>query len=253
MRKVIPIVSGGLDSITLAYCLRHQGYDLQLLSFDYGQRHKKELWYAREQSRHLNVPHDVVDLTSVTKMLKGSALTDKTVDVPEGHYAADNMAITIVPNRNMMMLSIAWAVAISAGAEAIATGIHAGDHAVYPDCREPFARNFVSAARNGTEAWNIQLFAPFVNITKAQIADLAVKLAVPITKTWSCYKGGDLHCGRCGTCLERMEAFIASGNNDPTTYEDWSLYWQLADEQKLARKKERDFESITSIPLIGVE
>ncbi|MBV9231966.1 MAG: 7-cyano-7-deazaguanine synthase, partial [Chloroflexi bacterium] len=139
--KAIAVVSGGMDSITLAYLLDAQGYQLHLLSFDYGQRHKKELFFAQLCAERLNAAFDVIDLTSITRFLKGSALTD-TVPVPDGHYAAPNMAITVVPNRNAIMLSVAYAVAVAEHANIVAAGVHAGDHFVYPDCRPDFIKAF---------------------------------------------------------------------------------------------------------------
>ena len=137
MSRAIAIVSGGLDSVTLAYLLHAEGYELHLLSFDYGQRHKKELAFAELCAKRLRADFDVVDLSSITRFLKGSALTD-AIPVPDGHYAAPNMAITVVPNRNAMMLSVAYAVAVAEQAPVVAIGVHAGDHFIYPDCRPAF-------------------------------------------------------------------------------------------------------------------
>src|SRR5438309_7138548 len=141
MPKAIAIVSGGLDSTPLAYLLHAQGYELHLLSFDYGQRHKKELAYAERCAKRLNVVFDIVDLSSICRFLKGSALTD-TIPVPDGHYAAPSMAITVVPNRNAMMLSVAYAVAVAEQAKVVAIGVHAGDHFIYPDCLPAFIAAF---------------------------------------------------------------------------------------------------------------
>ncbi len=220
--KAITIVSGGLDSVTLAYFLRAEGYDLHLLSFDYGQRHEKELQFAQLCARRLDAAFDVIDLTSITRFLKGSALTD-AVPVPEGHYAASNMAITVVPNRNAIMLSVAYAVAVAEHARLVAMGAHAGDHFIYPDCRPAFIQAFDAMQRLAVEGFGapgLRLEAPFVHLGKHQIVSLGAALGVPYADTWSCYKGDEKHCGRCGTCVERKQAFRDAGVPDPTQYED---------------------------------
>lgn len=216
----IAIVSGGMDSVTLAYLLHSQGHDLHLLSFDYGQRHKKELEFAAKCAADLNARYDVIDLSNITKFLSGSALTDD-IDVPEGHYAADNMKLTVVPNRNAIMLTIAYAVAVSEQAAIVATGVHAGDHHIYPDCRPDFVRTFDAMQRVAVEGFgnpDLHLYAPFVDIGKHDIVTIGHALNVPYAATWSCYKGGDVHCGKCGTCVERKEAFALAGVIDPTIY-----------------------------------
>jgi len=220
--KAVAIVSGGLDSVTLAHLLHKEGYELHLLSFDYGQRHKKELEFAQLCTRRLEVAFDVIDLTTITRFLKGSSLTD-AVPVPEGHYAACNMAITVVPNRNAMMLSVAYAVAVAEHAHIVAIGVHAGDHFIYPDCRPAFIAAFDTMQRLAVEGFgepNLRLEAPFLHLGKHEIVSLGTKLGVSYRNTWSCYKGGEKHCGRCGTCVERKHAFRDAGIIDPTLYED---------------------------------
>ena len=221
MSRAIAIVSGGLDSVTLAYLLHAEGYELHLLSFDYGQRHKKELAFAELCAKRLSADFDVVDLSSITRFLKGSALTD-AIPVPDGHYAAPNMAITVVPNRNAMMLSVAYAVAIAEQARVVAFGVHAGDHFIYPDCRPTFIAAFDAMQQVAVEGFgdpHLRLEAPFMHMSKDQIVRLGTSLQVPYIDTWSCYKGGDKHCGTCGTCVERKEAFELAGVIDPTEYE----------------------------------
>lgn len=221
MSKAIAIVSGGLDSVTLAYLLHAEGYELHLLSFDYGQRHKKELAYAERCAERLSAAFDIVDLSSIGRFLTGSALTD-AIPVPDGHYAASNMAITVVPNRNAMMLSVAYAVAVAEKAQIVAIGVHAGDHFIYPDCRPEFITSFNSMQRLAVEGFgdpHLKLEAPFVHLGKHQIVQLGTALHVPYADTWSCYKGGEKHCGTCGTCFERKEAFELAGVPDPTAYE----------------------------------
>ena len=222
MPAAIAIVSGGLDSITLAYLFHSEGYTLHLLSFDYGQRHIKELAYAERCAKRLNATFDIIDLSGLNRFLKGSALTD-TIPVPDGHYAAPTMAITVVPNRNAMMLSVAYAVAVAEKAQVVAIGVHAGDHFIYPDCRPEFITAYDSMQRLATEGFgdpSLHLEAPFMHLGKHQIVQLGTTLQVPYADTWSYYKGGERHCGTCGTCCERKEAFALAGVADPTAYAD---------------------------------
>jgi 7-cyano-7-deazaguanine synthase len=220
-KKAIAVVSGGLDSATLAYLLQSEGYELRLVSFDYGQRHTKELAYAGLQAQRLSAPHDVVDITTVGAFLQGSALTDMTVDVPEGPYDGSSMAVTVVPNRNAILLTIAYGIAVVENAEVVAIGVHAGDHALYPDCRPQFIEAFDAMQRKAVEGCghpDLHLYAPFIHLKKHEIVALGANLNVPYHETWSCYKGQKLHCGRCGTCLERKDAFQLAGVKDPTMY-----------------------------------
>ncbi len=220
--KTVLIYSGGLDSTTLLYQLKAEGRDLKALSINYGQRHSLELEYAKKVCAKLGIEHRVADLSALKPLLGGSSQTDSNVDVPEGHYAAENMKLTVVPNRNMLMLSVAAAWAIAEKADTIAYAAHAGDHAIYPDCRPEFVD-----ALNGALAladWhNVQIERPFIDITKGGIVKLGSQLGVPFEETWSCYKGKEVHCGRCGTCVERLLAFKEAGVVDPTKYED-SVY-----------------------------
>jgi 7-cyano-7-deazaguanine synthase len=219
VEKVVMIYSGGLDSTVLLYHLRSQDYDLIALSVDYGQRHRKELDSAHSICHTMGIPHEVADLRGITHLLKGSSLTDSEIDVPDGHYAEESMKVTVVPNRNMIMLSVAIGYAISIGAKFVAYGAHAGDHTIYPDCRPEFAAAIDTAALLAD--WHqVELLRPFIRLTKAEIAKLGAELNVPFELTWSCYKGGEHHCGSCGTCVERAEAFNLAGLQDPTEYED---------------------------------
>ena len=218
-------MSGGLDSTTMAYSLRAQGYSLIAISFDYGQRHRKELAFAEQVAADLDASWTLIDLhaAGLTNVLTGSALTDDTVTVPDGHYADQSMKITVVPNRNAIMLSIACALAVTREAGAVAFGAHTGDHFIYPDCRPEFVRAFeamVSVAVEGLAS--IEVLAPFLSMTKTDIVKLGDELKVPFERTWSCYKGGALHCGTCGTCVERREAFVQADVMDPTVYESES-------------------------------
>ncbi len=221
MSLAIVILSGGLDSVVLAHLMQSEKNDLHLLSFDYGQRHAKELEYSRRAAMCLKAPHNIVDIRSVGALLGGSALTDENIAVPHGHYAAPSMAITIVPNRNAIFLTIAYGVAVAQNAQIVATAVHSGDHFVYPDCREEFLQSFNAMQRlavAGCGDENLHLYAPFADKTKSQIVEIGARLNVPFGETWSCYEGGTIHCGQCGTCVERKEAFETAGVFDPTEY-----------------------------------
>ncbi|WP_273791831.1 7-cyano-7-deazaguanine synthase QueC [Brucella anthropi] len=225
--KTLVVCSGGLDSVSLAYRVAAEHQLTALLSFDYGQRHKKELDSASACAKRLGVPHQVIDITSIGARLTGSALTDN-VDVPDGHYAEETMKITVVPNRNAIMLTIAFGVAAAQGADAVALAVHGGDHFIYPDCRPGFIDAFQTMQNHALDGYaNIKLLAPYVHVSKADIVVDGVKYGTPFAATWSCYKGGEHHCGRCGTCVERREAFHIAGIEDPTPYEDTD-FWQDA-------------------------
>ncbi|MFD4480386.1 7-cyano-7-deazaguanine synthase QueC [Streptomyces sp. NPDC058471] len=220
-RHAVVIASGGLDSTAAAYLLAAQGASVSLLSFDYGQRHRKELQCAARIAGLLGAAHEVVDLTAVGRLLAGSALTDAGLVVPDGHYTDETMRITVVPNRNAIMLEVAAAVAVATKADAVAFGAHAGDHFIYPDCRPEFFERITASIRSGNEGFladGFQLVAPFLHVTKADIVETGAGLNVPFEETWSCYKGGEVHCGTCGTCTERREAFDLAGVTDPTPY-----------------------------------
>ena len=218
----VALVSGGLDSVTLAHLLHHQGrVPLHLLSIDYGQRHIRELDEARACAQRLGARWDRVDLRSLGALLGGSALTDTDVEVPDGHYADETMRITVVPNRNAVMLAVAHAVAVARGAGVVAAAVHAGDHPIYPDCRPGFVDAFRHMQTLATEGFAPagMLVTPFLHLDKAAIVREGMRLGVPFERTWSCYRGGERHCGRCGTCVERREAFALAGVADPTAYE----------------------------------
>ena len=217
--KTVLIYSGGIDSTVLLYDLLNSGHDVQALSVNYGQRHIKELDCAKSLCNQLNVEHHVADLTALNPLLSGSSLTSPHVQVPEGHYEDESMKATVVPNRNMILLSIATGWAMSTGASSVSYAAHSGDRAIYPDCREEFAD-----AMNGVmeiAGWDkVSLNRPFSSLTKADIVKLGDELGVPFEQTWSCYKGGQVHCGVCGTCVERREAFQLAGVTDPTIYDN---------------------------------
>lgn len=222
--KTLVICSGGMDSVTLAHKVAKEHDLIGLIAFNYGQRHQKEIGFAQKCAENLKVPFESIDISNIGRLLTGSALTDD-VDVPEGHYAEDTMKLTVVPNRNAIMLTIAYGVAAAKGADAVATAIHGGDHFIYPDCRPDFAKSFETMQNQALEGVaKINLYTPFIHKTKADIAAEGAKLGVSFENTWSCYKGGEIHCGRCGTCVERREAFHLANVTDPTEYEDPN-YW----------------------------
>jgi 7-cyano-7-deazaguanine synthase len=215
--KYVLIYSGGLDSTVLLYRLLAEGHRVAALSINYGQRHLRELRAARMICSRLNVLQRVVDLDPLRELLAGSSQTDDRVRVPEGHYTEESMKATIVPNRNMILLAVAGAWAISSRADVIAYAAHGGDHAIYPDCRAEFVEALEEALKLAD--WHtVKIEAPFLWKTKTDIVKLGHELLVPFEDTWSCYKGEELHCGKCGTCVERKEAFKLACVKDPTIY-----------------------------------
>lgn len=229
--KALVVCSGGLDSVTLAYKLANQGTLTSLLSFNYGQRHVKELDFARQCAGQLDVKHTVIDLSQVgahlTSALTPSSLSPAyTHEIPDGHYAESSMETTVVPNRNAIMMTIAYGLAASQQADTVAMAVHGGDHFIYADCRPDFMESFAamqSLALDGLAT--ISLYTPFLHKDKSDIVHEGIKQQVPFEQTWSCYKGLEQHCGRCGTCVERREAFHIANQTDPTIYED-ADFWQ---------------------------
>jgi 7-cyano-7-deazaguanine synthase len=225
------IISGGMDSSVLAHYYAAAGFNLHLLSFNYGQKHVKELEYAeravaqmRERFSDLEISWNIVELP-IARLSpnSASALLNANVDMPHGHYSDDSMKATVVPYRNPNMLLQAATVAWNENASVIAYAAHQGDYAQYPDCREVFVDAFNNLLATAMDGRTIVTESPFMHFTKAQIARLGASLNVPFDLTWSCYEGGqeglgDKHCGRCGTCTERYEAFRHAGVADPTVY-----------------------------------
>ncbi len=211
------IVSGGMDSITLLYEQRER---IALgISFDYGSNHNaREIPFAELHCKRLGIKHITVKLDFMHQYFK-SSLLDGADAIPEGHYAADNMKSTVVPFRNGIMLSIAAGIAESQGLSNVFMANHGGDHTIYPDCRPEFVSAINEATRLGTYA-NVTVSAPYTNITKGDIARRGAALGIDYSETWSCYKGGDKHCGKCGTCVERREALAEAGVEDTTEYEE---------------------------------
>ena len=217
MKRCVLIHSGGIDSTVLLAHLLAEGREVFALSVDYGQRHRREIEAAKVICAHYGVKHQVADLRALAPLFGANALTDSAVAVPEGHYEEISMKATVVPNRNMLLISVATSWAISLRASSVAYGAHGGDHAIYPDCRPAFAEALDKAMRLAD--WHeVSLERPFVGMDKAKIVRRGSELKVPLHLTWSCYVGGVKHCGKCGTCVERKEAFKNAGVVDPTDY-----------------------------------
>ncbi len=221
-KKAVIIASGGIDSSTLLYRMVDEGFSVYALTFIYGQRHLKEINSADIISKKLGIDHKIVDISSMNQLLQGSALTDPSVDVPEVPETAehfDTLKSTIVPNRNAIFLSISIGYATSIEANHVFFGAHFSDRGVYPDCRKEFIEAFEVSERLATDNPELVIDAPFVNSDKSEIVKLGDDLGVPFEDTWTCYKGGELHCGVCSSCRERKRAFVESGVMDPTGYE----------------------------------
>lgn len=221
-QKAVVIASGGIDSSTLLFKMVNENYETYALTFIYGQKHKKEIESAKWICERLKVSHTILDLSVLKQILTGSALTDSSIAIPEvpadvSHY--DTLKATIVPNRNSIFLSIAIAYAVTTGANRVFFGAHHSDRGVYPDCRPEFVEVFESAERLATDNPNLIIKAPFAQMDKSDIVKLGTELGVPYQKTWSCYRGDELHCGVCSSCRERKRAFTQSGVSDPTRYE----------------------------------
>ena len=212
--EAVLILSGGVDSTTLLYKMVDEGYNVHALTFNYAQRHKKEIDCAKRIAAKLQVIHHIVDLRSLARFLGGSALLGGK-DVPSCHYTEEAARQTIVPNRNMIMLSIASGYAEAENVPGVFYAAHKNDSTIYPDCRAEFVEALKPAIRLAT-AWHpVELHAPFVDLTKAEIVKIGLDLKVPYQLTWSCYKGEEVPCHACPTCIEREEAFQINGTVDP--------------------------------------
>ncbi len=214
---VVVIYSGGMDSFTLLHLARARGYRVHALSFDYGQKHVRELECARRVCEALQIPHKVIDIRAMSEVMSGSSLTSD-IEVPEGHYEEDSMKSTVVPNRNMILLSLATGYAVTVKAGAVWYGAHGGDHAIYPDCRPEFVSKMDAVCRVANYE-PVAIEAPFMAMDKGQILAQGLELGLDYSDTWTCYNGREQACGRCGSCVERLEAFAANGISDPVPYE----------------------------------
>lgn len=217
MKDSVIILSGGMDSVTMLHEFKDR---ISLaVSFNYGSNHnEKEIECAKMHCKELNIEHIVINLDFISKYFQSSLLEGADA-VPDGHYQDSNMKSTVVPFRNGIMLSIACGIAESRQLKYIMIANHGGDHAIYPDCRSEFIKSMSEAMENGTYE-RIGLFAPYTSIDKTEIARHGKELGIDYTKTWSCYKGLEHHCGKCGTCVERKEALKNAGIEDFTIYED---------------------------------
>lgn len=217
MKDSVIILSGGMDSVTLLY--DHLSDIALAVTFNYGSNHAvREMECAKYHCNRLGIEHIVIPLDFMGKYFESSLLSggDK---IPEGHYEDETMRSTVVPFRNGIMLSIACGLAESRGLRYVYIANHGGDHAIYPDCRSSFISSMSEAMSYGTYN-HVQVVAPYTGISKGDIACIGKELGVDYTKTYSCYKGGEKHCGRCGTCVERREAMEYAGIEDKTEYEE---------------------------------
>lgn len=215
--KAVVIYSGGMDSYTVLHHALRQGYSVHALSFDYGQRHVKELDIARRVCQRLDLAHQVIDIQAIHSLIDNSALTDASRPLPAGDYDADSLAATVVPNRNMILLSLAIAHAVNIGADVCFYGAHGGDHMLYPDCRPEFVErmNAASAVANFNA---VRIEAPYLHASKADILSDGLGMGLDYAQTWTCYQGDELACGECGSCRERLAAFAERGLADPLAY-----------------------------------
>jgi 7-cyano-7-deazaguanine synthase len=216
-QKVVVIFSGGMDSFTVLNLAVKQDLEVFALSFNYGQKHKKELDYAARACQELGVHHKIVDISAINQLIGGSSLTSD-IEVAEGHYEEESMKSTVVPNRNMILLSMAVGYAVSIGANKVYYGAHSGDHAIYPDCRPEFVHkmNDVCAIAN-YEA--VEIVTPYLDVSKTAILTAGLKMGLDYNLSWTCYNGREKACGKCGACQERLEAFTENGVTDPLEYE----------------------------------
>ncbi|MYL24595.1 7-cyano-7-deazaguanine synthase QueC [Halomonas alkaliantarctica] len=215
--STVVIYSGGLDSYTVLHRALREGLNVHALSFDYGQRHRRELDVATHVCQALSLPHQVVDIRAIHGLMDSSALTNSQYDIPSDDYASENLAATVVPNRNMVLLSLAIANAVNIGATRVDYGAHGGDHVLYPDCRPAFvdAMNQVAGIANFTP---VTIHAPYLYASKADIVRDGLAMGLDYAHTWTCYEGKTLACGVCGSCRERLAAFAQNSVQDPLPY-----------------------------------
>ncbi len=219
-KQAVIIYSGGMDSFTLLHHVLDSGLapeQVACLTFNYGQRHVREIVAAQRVCEALGITHKIVDISAINTLMAGSSLTDD-IDIPEGHYEEASMMSTVVPNRNMVLLSMAVAYAVSLEAPEVYYGAHSGDHAIYPDCRPEFVQKMkdVCAIAN-YQAVSIE--TPFLHLSKGEILARGLALDLDYSNTWTCYNGRDKACGKCGACVERLEAFAEHQRIDPLPYE----------------------------------
>lgn len=222
MTKAICILSGGMDSCVVVHHLKKETEykDIICVTFDYKQKHKKEIECAKNIAESLSSEWILLNFSFPNSVLAASSLTG-TTEIPEGVYNEESMRSTVVPNRNTIMLSIGWSIMVSLDAVCLACGVHAGDHFIYPDCRPEYIYSLTRTLRLGTKGHhkpNSNLYTPFLHLDKRNIIKKGIELGVDFSKTWTCYKGEELACGKCGSCNERLEAFKALKITDPLEY-----------------------------------
>ena len=216
-KDAVIVLSGGMDSVTLLY--EFKDIIALAVTFNYGSNHnKREIEYAKLHCQRLGIKHIIIPLDFMHTYFKSSLLEGADA-IPEGHYADSNMKSTVVPFRNGIMLAIACGIAESNKLTRVLIANHAGDHTIYPDCRQQFIDAMSAAMTNGTYE-GVHIFAPYTNISKANIAQRGARIGINYAETYSCYKGGVNHCGKCGTCIERREALAEAGVTDTTTYDE---------------------------------
>lgn len=221
-QRAVVVYSGGMDSYTLLHKALAEKKEVFAVTFNYGQRHAKEVDVAANVCRKLGITHKIVDISSINQLIGGSALTDE-IDVPEGHYEEPSMQQTVVPNRNMILLSLAVGYAVSLNASQVHYGAHSGDHAIYPDCRPEFVAQ-MNAVCQIANYDPIDIVTPYLNNSKIEILTDGLRMGLDYVHTWTCYNGRDKACGKCGACQERLEAFAENGVTDPLDYEIWRVF-----------------------------
>jgi|TARA_B110000438_G_scaffold303165_1_gene363478 7-cyano-7-deazaguanine synthase len=216
MTQIILVYSGGLDSFTLLNQAMDMGHDVSTISFDYGQKHKKELDCVKRFCLEKAIDHKIIDISSIKEIFSGSSLTDD-LDIPKGHYEDESMQSTVVPNRNMILISLALGFAVTKEATEVWFGAHSGDHAIYPDCRPEFVEKMDAVAKIANYS-PIAVKAPYISKSKSEILEIGLSLNLDYSFTWTCYEGKELACGSCGACHERLESFSDHNVTDPIQY-----------------------------------
>ena len=216
-KSIVLICSGGIDSTTALYVAKNKRYQVHSMSFDYGQLHRKEIDCAKWHCNYLKVPHQIMQLSGAKDLWENHSALTSSGKVPHGHYNQEDMKLTVVPNRNMLMISYAIAKAITVKADEVWFGAHSGDHTIYPDCRPAFIQAMDNAAKLAD--WHqVSVVAPFAAVDKTQIVKIGVSLQIDYSQTWTCYQGEELACAKCGACTERLEAFRDNGIVDKLRY-----------------------------------